>query len=50
LDSIHFVIVSQGIFLKGAGLTLLWPQMAAMTVLGTCMLALAVTRFKVHVA
>jgi ABC-2 type transport system permease protein len=46
----YFVIVSQGIFLKGAGLALLWPQMAAMTVLGTCMLALAVARFKVHLA
>ncbi len=46
----YFVIVSQGIFLKGAGLALLWPQMTAMTVLGTGMLALAVTRFKVHIA
>jgi ABC-2 type transport system permease protein len=46
----YFVIVTQGIFLKGAGLTLLWPQITAMTVLGMGMLALAVARFKVHVA
>ena len=46
----YFVIVTQGVFLKGAGLALLWPQMAAMTVLGTGMLGLAVARFKVHIA
>jgi ABC-2 type transport system permease protein len=46
----YFVIVAQGVFLKGAGLGLLWPQMAAMTVLGLGMLALAVARFKVHIA
>jgi ABC-2 type transport system permease protein len=46
----YFVIVTQGIFLKGAGLALLWPEMTAMTVLGMGMLALAVTRFKVHIA
>ena len=46
----YFVIVAQGVFLKGAGLALLWPQMAGMTVLGTAMLALAVVRFKVHIA
>ena len=46
----YFVIVTQGVFLKGAGLALLWPQMTAMTVLGMGMLALAVARFKVHIA
>jgi len=46
----YFVIVTQGIFLKGAGLVLLWPQITAMTVLGMGMLGLAVARFKVHVA
>ena len=46
----YFVIVTQGIFLKGAGLTLLWPQITAMTVLGMGMLGLAVARFKVHIA
>jgi ABC-2 type transport system permease protein len=46
----YFVIVTQGIFLKGAGLTLLWPQITAMTVLGMGMIGLAVARFKVHIA
>ncbi|MGB8992194.1 MAG: ABC transporter permease [Desulfobaccales bacterium] len=46
----YFIIVTQGVFLKGAGLTLLWPQMLSMTVLGMGMLGLAVARFKVHIA
>jgi len=46
----YFVIVTQGVFLKGAGLVLLWPQITAMTVLGMGMLGLAVARFKVHIA
>ncbi len=46
----YFVIVAQGVFLKGAGLALLWPQITAMTVLGMGMLGLAVARFKVHIA
>ena len=46
----YFVIVVQGIFLKGAGLALLWPEMLSMTVLGLIMLTLAVLRFKKHVA
>jgi len=46
----YFVIVTQGIFLKGAGLVLLWPQITAMTVLGMGMIGLAVARFKVHIA
>ena len=46
----YFIIVTQGVFLKGAGLVLLWPQITAMTVLGLGMLGLAVARFKVHIA
>jgi len=46
----YFVIVAQGIFLKGAGLALLWPEMLSMTVLGLAMLTLAALRFKQHVA
>lgn len=46
----YFVIVAQGIFLKGAGLALLWKEMLSMTVLGMIMLTLAVLRFKKHVA
>jgi ABC-2 type transport system permease protein len=46
----YFVIVVQGIFLKGAGVGLLWPQMVSMTALGLIMVGLAVARFKRHVA
>jgi ABC-2 type transport system permease protein len=46
----YFIVVTQGVFLKGAGLALLWPEMTAMTVLGMGMLGLAVARFKVHLA
>jgi ABC-2 type transport system permease protein len=46
----YFIIVTQGVFLKGAGLALLWPEMLSMTVLGLGMLGLAVARFKVHLA
>jgi ABC-2 type transport system permease protein len=46
----YFIIVTQGVFLKGAGLALLWPEILSMTVLGLGMLALAVARFKVHLA
>lgn len=46
----YFIMVTQGVFLKGAGLALLWPQVLSMTVLGLGMLGLAVARFKVHLA
>jgi ABC-2 type transport system permease protein len=46
----YFVIVVQGIFLKGAGVALLWPQMLAMTLLGAAMILLAVARFQRHIA
>ena len=46
----YFVVVVQGIFLKGAGIALLWPEMLSMTVLGAVMLILAVLRFEKHVA
>ena len=46
----YFVIVVQGVFLKGAGVALLWPQMLSMTALGMIMVGLAVARFKKHVA
>jgi len=46
----YFIIVARGVFLVGAGLALLWQEMAAMVLLGLCLLALAVARFKVHIA
>jgi ABC-2 type transport system permease protein len=46
----YYIIVVRGIFLVGAGLNLLWPEVLSMTVLGLALLALAVARFKEHVA
>jgi ABC-2 type transport system permease protein len=40
----YFLVIVRGIFLKGIGLELLWPQAAAMTAWGLVVLALAVAR------
>ncbi len=42
----YFIIVIQDVFLKGAGLAALWPQMVAMTLLGAALLSLSVLRFR----
>lgn len=42
----YFVIVVQGVFLRGDGLALLWPQMAGMSLLGVTLLTLSVLRFR----
>jgi ABC-2 type transport system permease protein len=36
----------RGIFLKGAGVSVLWPQMAAMAVYGINILGLSAMRFQ----
>lgn len=41
----YYLEFVRGIFLKGAGLAALWPQLLALTVLGPGLLAFAVTRF-----
>jgi len=41
----YFLVVLRGTYLKGVGLTILWPQMVAMLILGTGLLTLAVLRF-----
>jgi drug efflux transport system permease protein len=40
----YFLVIVRGIFLKGIGLELLWPQAAALAAWGTIMLSLAVAR------
>ena len=40
----YFLVIVRGIFLKGIGLDLLWPQAAAMAAWGIVVLALAVMR------
>ena len=41
----YFLIVIRGTYLKGAGMEILWPQMAAMAVLGVALLTGAILRF-----
>ncbi len=42
----YFLEIIRGIFLKGIGMSILWPQMAALAVLGVAMLSLASQRFQ----
>ncbi len=46
----YFVVVVQGIFLRGDGLAVLWPQMVGMAVLGLTLLTLSVLRFQKRLA
>jgi ABC-2 type transport system permease protein len=36
----------RGVFLKGSGFDVLWPQVAALVVFGTIIMSLSVLRFK----
>ncbi len=47
LDSLrYFLIVLRSVYLKGTGLDVLWPQMAAMAALGVALLTISVFRFQ----
>jgi ABC-2 type transport system permease protein len=46
----YFLIIIRGIFLKGAGVAILWPQMLALFVLGSLVLTMAVKRFHKNIA
>jgi len=46
----YFLVIVRGIFLKGIGLQILWPQMAALAVMGIVMLWLATKRFHKTIA
>jgi ABC-2 type transport system permease protein len=41
----YFLIVIRGVYLKGVGLDVLWPQMIALAVLATILLTVSVLRF-----
>jgi ABC-2 type transport system permease protein len=41
----YYLIVIRGTFLKGVGLSVLWPQMLALAALGVALLGLSVLRF-----
>jgi ABC-2 type transport system permease protein len=42
----YFLIVLRGTYLKGVGMDVLWPQMAAMAALGLGLLGVAILRFR----
>jgi ABC-2 type transport system permease protein len=42
----HFLVIVRGIFLKGVGPAILWPQMLALALIGTAALMLAARRFR----
>jgi ABC-2 type transport system permease protein len=42
----YFMEVVRGIFLKGVGIEILWPQILALAVLGTSILTISVVRFR----
>jgi ABC-2 type transport system permease protein len=46
----YFLVIVRGIFLKGIGLDLLWPQAAAMAAWGVIVLSLAVMRSRKRMA
>lgn len=46
----YFLVIIRGIFLKGIGFSVLWPQLAALLALGGAVLLLAVRRFRKTVA
>ena len=41
----YFMEIVRGIFLKGTGADILWPQMAALAILGTAILGYSALRF-----
>jgi ABC-2 type transport system permease protein len=42
----YFLVIIRGIFLKGVGLDVLWPQFAALAGMGVLVLAVSTSRFK----
>ncbi len=42
----YFLVIIRGLFLKGVGLHVLWPQMVGLAVLGVALLTLASGRFR----
>jgi ABC-2 type transport system permease protein len=42
----YYLVIIRGVFLKGVGFAVLWPQMLALAALGVVMIGLASSRFK----
>jgi ABC-2 type transport system permease protein len=46
----HFVQLAQAILYRGAGLSVVWPQLAALVVIGTVLFTFALARFRSAIA
>ena len=46
----YFLVIIRGIFLKGVGVAVLWPQILALLLLGSLVLLLAVKKFRKNLA
>jgi ABC-2 type transport system permease protein len=42
----YFLVIIRGVFLKGVGFDVLWPQFAALLVMGLLVMSFAVARFR----
>jgi ABC-2 type transport system permease protein len=42
----YYLVIIRGVFLKGVGLAVLWPQMFALAVLGAALLTASIWRFR----
>lgn len=42
----YYLVIIRGLYLKGVGISLLWPQLLALALLGSVVLSVAVARFR----
>ncbi|MNU11607.1 Inner membrane transport permease YhhJ [compost metagenome] len=42
----HFVMLAQSVLFRGAGLSVVWPQLLAMIVIGSVLFFFALRRFR----
>jgi len=42
----YFMVIIRGIFLKGVGITVLWPHLVALAIIGTTLLTVSTLRFR----
>ena len=42
----HFVIIAQAVLFRGAGISVIWPNLLALAVIGTALFAFALARFR----
>jgi ABC-2 type transport system permease protein len=48
--AVHFVSFSQAVLYRGAGLDIVWPQLAAMAAIGALFLGVSLLRFRAAIA